>query len=86
MANAKITDFGNTQIAAGSTDAILGLLGDPDPGVGQTPEQSMSGTLVSHRFDGWMSAYVDLAAVRAPWHRWRPHPSTPHAPASLARP
>ena len=37
----------------------------------------MSGTLVSRRFDGWVSAYVDLAAVRAPLHRWRPHPSTP---------
>jgi hypothetical protein len=49
----------------------------------RAPEKSgpvrgeMSGTLVSRRFDGWVSAYVDVAAVRAPWRRWHPHPSTP---------
>jgi hypothetical protein len=49
----------------------------PNPGKSGTIRGEMSGTLVSRRFDGWVSAYVDLAAVRAPLHRWRPHPSTP---------
>src|SRR6266498_2548732 len=33
--------------------------------------------LVSRRFDGWVSANVDLAAVAGPLRRWRPHPSNP---------
>jgi transposase len=39
-------------------------------------------------FDGWVSACVSLATVRAPQRRWRPHPSTPllRRRASLATP
>ena len=33
--------------------------------------------VVSRRFDRWVSASVDLAAVAGPLRRWRPHPSTP---------
>jgi hypothetical protein len=34
----------------------------------------MSGIPVSRRFDGWVSAYGDTAAARAPLHGWRLHP------------
>ena len=33
--------------------------------------------MVSRRFDGWVSANVDLAAAAGPLRRWRPHPSNP---------
>jgi hypothetical protein len=33
--------------------------------------------MVSRRFDGWVSANVDLAAAAGPLDRWRPHPSNP---------
>jgi hypothetical protein len=85
VASAKMADFGNTQRAArgaghdpGAPWAIAS-----HPSEAPTPEQSgtvrgtMSGTLVSRGFDGWVSAYVDLAAVREPLRRWHPHPSTP---------
>jgi hypothetical protein len=28
--------------------------------------------MISRRFDGWVSANVDLAAVAGPLRRWRP--------------
>ena len=40
----------------------------------------MSGTLVSRRFNRWVSAYVDLAAVRAPW----PSPKFPRPQEGMA--
>jgi hypothetical protein len=33
--------------------------------------------MVSRRFDGWVSANVDLAAAAGPLRRWRPRPSNP---------
>jgi hypothetical protein len=33
--------------------------------------------VVSRRFDGWVSANVDVAAAAGPLRRWRPHPSNP---------
>ena len=38
---------------------------------------SRCGLMISRRFDGWVSANVDLAAVAGPLRRWRPHPSNP---------
>jgi transposase len=71
VAHAQMADLGNTRIAPQADGRNPGSPGR------SIVCSAMSGTLVSRRFDGWVSAYVDVAAVRAPVHRWRPHPSTP---------
>ena len=40
-------------------------------------EDGVVSLMVSRRFDGWVSANVDLAAAAGPLDRWRPRPSNP---------